>query len=41
MEGDQVVLNITSNINKEDKILNADLQISYSTINGIKVEKFH
>ncbi|MEO5188359.1 hypothetical protein ABH063_27210, partial [Bacteroides ovatus] len=35
----QVVLNITSNINKEDKILNADLQISYSTINGIKVEK--
>ena len=39
MEGDQVVLNITSNINKEDKILNADLQISYSTINGIKVEK--
>ena len=39
VEGDQVVLNITSNINKEDKILNADLQISYSTINGIKVEK--
>ena len=39
MEGDQVVLNITSNINKEDKILNVDLQISYSTINGIKVEK--
>ena len=39
VEGDRVVLNITSNINKEDKILNADLQISYSTINGIKVEK--
>lgn len=39
MEGDQIVLNITTNINKEDKILNADLQISYSTINGIKVEK--
>lgn len=38
MEGDQVVLNITSNINKEDKILNADLQISYSTIMH-KVEK--
>lgn len=41
VKGDQVVLNITSNINKEDKILNGDLQISYSTINGIKVEKFH
>lgn len=40
IKGDQVVLNITSNINKEDKILNVDLQISYSTINGIKVEKF-
>lgn len=40
VKGDQVVLNITSNINKEDKILNGDLQISYSTINGIKVEKF-
>ena len=39
IKGDQVVLNITSNINKEDKILNVDLQISYSTINGIKVEK--
>ena len=39
VEGDQVVLNITSNINKEDKILNGDLQISYSTINGIKVEE--
>ena len=39
VKGDQVVLNITSNINKEDKILNGDLQISYSTINGIKVEK--
>ena len=39
IKGDQVILNITSNINKEDKILNADLQISYSTINGIKVEK--
>ena len=39
VKGDQIVLNITSNINKEDKILNGDLQISYSTINGIKVEK--
>ena len=28
-----------TSINKEDKILNADLQISYSTINGIKAEK--
>ena len=35
----QVILHIYSNINKEDKILNSDLQISYSTINGIKVEK--
>ena len=39
INGNQVVLNITSNINKEDKILNGDLQISYSTINGIKVDK--
>ncbi|WP_230586990.1 hypothetical protein [Bacteroides fragilis] len=40
VEGSQVILNITSNINKEDKMLNADLRISYSTINGIKkVEK--
>lgn len=37
----QVILHIYSNINKEDKILNSDLQISYSTINGIKVEKSH
>ncbi|MCQ4912839.1 hypothetical protein NE694_22650, partial [Phocaeicola vulgatus] len=34
INGDHVVLNITSNINKEDKILNVYLQISYSTING-------
>ena len=39
VEGGQVILNITSNINKEDKMLNGDLRISYSTINGIKVEK--
>lgn len=39
VEGDQMVLNITSNLNKEDKIVNGDLRISYSTINGIKVEK--
>ena len=35
VEGGQVILNITSNINKEDKMLNGDLRISYSTINGI------
>lgn len=39
VEGVQVILNITSNINKKDKMLNGDLRISYSTINGIKVEK--